>query len=136
MRGRPIGAVFLGAAGTLALTVLVLNLSSGERKVDHRIAPLYAVGDADFVRCMGNLLGPPLVDGNSVVTLLNGDRIFPAMLDAIRGARRTIDFETYIYWSGTIGKHFADALSRAGARRRQGARPARLGRVVEDGRGT
>jgi cardiolipin synthase len=33
------------------------------------------------------------------------------MLAAIRGAKRTIDFETYIYWSGEIGKAFADALA-------------------------
>ena len=33
------------------------------------------------------------------------------MLDAIRGARQTITFETYIYWSEAIGKEFADALT-------------------------
>jgi cardiolipin synthase len=43
--------------------------------------------------------------------LLNGDEIFPAMLDAIRGAKRTITFETYIYWSGRIGDAFANALA-------------------------
>ena len=39
-------------------------------------------------------------DGNRVDDLENGDEIFPAMLAAIRGARETITFETYIYWSG------------------------------------
>src|SRR6266446_553076 len=34
-----------------------------------------------------------------------------AVLAAIRGARKTITFETYIYWSGRIGKEFADALA-------------------------
>ncbi len=33
------------------------------------------------------------------------------MLEAIRGARRTITFETYIYLSGSIGEQFAEALS-------------------------
>ncbi|MGE5095811.1 MAG: phospholipase D-like domain-containing protein, partial [Betaproteobacteria bacterium] len=37
--------------------------------------------------------------------------IFPSMLQAIGSARRTINFETYIYWSGRIGQTFADALS-------------------------
>lgn len=32
------------------------------------------------------------------------------MLEAIRGARRTINMETYIYWSGDTGQTFADAL--------------------------
>ncbi len=106
---------WLAAAGsalaTLVATILVLNLSSGERKIDHRIPHLYSVGDAQFVRAMGNLLGPPLVSGNAVVELVNGDRIFPAMLEAIRSSRRSITFETYIYWSGKIGEEFTEALS-------------------------
>ena len=48
---------------------------------------------------MGVLLGPQILDGNKTDVLLNGDEIFPAMLLAIRNARRTITFETYIYWS-------------------------------------
>jgi cardiolipin synthase len=60
---------------------------------------------------MGVLLGPPLVDGNRVDTLRNGEQIFPAMLSAIRSAKRTITFETYIYWSGNVGKAFADAIA-------------------------
>ena len=78
-----------------------------ERKIEHR----YAVSDPQFRREMGVLLGPGIVPGNTVTDLENGDEIFPAMLEAIRGARKTITFETYIYWSGDIGKQFADALS-------------------------
>jgi cardiolipin synthase A/B len=51
--------------------------------------------------------------------LVNGDRIFPAMLAAIRAAKSSITFETYIYWSGAIGREFADALierARAGVK--------------------
>jgi len=60
---------------------------------------------------MGNLLGPPLLPGNSCQTLLNGTQIFPAMLDAIHSAKKSITFETFIYWSGSIGQEFTDALS-------------------------
>jgi cardiolipin synthase len=60
---------------------------------------------------MGVLLGPPIVEGNKVEVLLNGDQIFPAMLDAIRQAQKSINFETYIYWSGSIGQEFTQALS-------------------------
>ena len=42
---------------------------------------------------------------------LNGDQIFPAMLASIRSAKQTVDFESYIYWSGDIGHQFADALA-------------------------
>jgi len=94
------------------LALLAANLfSSGEAQIKQRIEHRYAVADPQFFRAMSVLLGPPLVAGNRVDTLLNGDEIFPAMLKAIREAKRTINFETYIYWSGDVGKQFADALS-------------------------
>lgn len=110
------------AVGSLIifLTVLVmLNWGSRDWKIRHLIATTYSVADEEFLRSMSNLLGPPLVNGNKVTTLVNGDRIFPAMLDAIRSAQKTITFETYIYSSGTIGTQFSHALSeraRAGVR--------------------
>ncbi|MGZ5136935.1 MAG: hypothetical protein ACXWCX_03930 [Burkholderiales bacterium] len=61
--------------------------------IDHR----YAVADGEFLRSMGVLLGPPLLPGNKVDTLINGDEIFTAMLEAIRSAKNTITFESYIY---------------------------------------
>lgn len=93
--------------------VLFLNTikSQGKKQIEHRIQALYSVRDPQFARCMGSLLGPSLVPGNKTVELLNGDCTFPAMLNAIRNAKKTITFETYIYWSGEIGKEFSDALS-------------------------
>ena len=72
---------------------------------------LYGTDEDQFMRTMGTMLGSPIVAGNSVEVLVNGDRIFPAMLDALRAARSTITFEMYIYWSGSVGKAFADVLS-------------------------
>ena len=60
---------------------------------------------------MGVALGPAIVGGNRFKAMQNGDEIFPAMLEAIRGAKKTITFETYIYWSEEIGKEFAEALA-------------------------
>ena len=96
---------------TVLVTVILLNLSSGEKKIQQRIEPLYSVAEPQFRRSMGSLLGPPLVDGNVVTPLRNGHQIFPAMLEAIRGAQQTITFETFIYWTGSIGREFAEALS-------------------------
>ena len=93
------------------VTVLALNLTAGEKKIEKRIGHLYHVGDPQFLRSMGTLLGPSLVGGNRVEELLNGDQIFPAMLDALLAARRSITFETYIYWSGSIGRTFAEVLA-------------------------
>jgi cardiolipin synthase len=102
-------AVVAGLA--VVLLLLYLNLASSERKVERPVPHLYATGDSQFVRTMGNLLGPGFVPGNRVTSLLNGDQVFPAMLEAIRSARHTITFESYIYWSSAIGKQFTEALS-------------------------
>ena len=102
---------FLSSLITLGVVLLVMNFATGEKKIEQQLEPHYAVGDPQFVRSMSALLGPPFLDGNRVKALVNGDRIFAEMLNAIRGARRTITFETYIYWSESIGKEFAEALS-------------------------
>ncbi|MEO8451019.1 MAG: phospholipase D-like domain-containing protein [Gemmatimonadota bacterium] len=96
---------------TLLVALIISNLSSGEKAIDYEIAHLYSVGDEEFVRSMGTLLGPAILPGNRTTALYNGDQIFPAMLGAIRAAKKTITFETYIYWSGAIGKEFGAALS-------------------------
>lgn len=57
------------------------------------------------------MLGPNFVSGNSITTLVNGDQIFPAMLSAIRSAKKSITFETYVFRDGQIAREFAEALS-------------------------
>lgn len=97
---------------TAVVTILGVNLFSGsDSKITRSFPHDYDIAHPQFLRSMGVLLGPPLVEGNRAETLLNGDEIFPAMLRAIREAKKTITFETYIYWSGKVGKDFADALS-------------------------
>lgn len=61
-------------------------------------------------------LDVPLLDGNRVELLLNGDEIFPAMLSAIDDAAHSINLLSYIYWQGDIAHRFADALSSAAQR--------------------
>jgi cardiolipin synthase A/B len=105
--------------GTLIVTILVLNFRKPEKEPQHRVERCYDTLDPQLRREMGVLLGPAIVPGNRIQALQNGDEIFPAMLDAIRSAQRTITFETYIYWSGKVGEQFAQALTeraRAGVR--------------------
>lgn len=103
-----IGGMLLAAV----LVILGVNLFlTGEKKVEKAIPVIYGVSDPQFLRSMGSLLGPAITAGNATAELLNGDQIFPAMLLAIRSARESITFETYIYWSGEIGREFSDALS-------------------------
>jgi cardiolipin synthase len=101
--------------GTLALTalavLLIANFSLGDKRIDEPVESLYKVEDPQFRRTLDVMLGFAILPGNRVEALVNGDRIFPSMLEAIRGARESITFETYIYWSGEIGKEFVAALS-------------------------
>jgi cardiolipin synthase len=103
--------VFWIVVASILATILALNFIPGEKKLETRISEIYAVQDPQFLRTMSHLLGPPLVAGNQVQELINGDEIFPPMLAAIRAAQKTITFETYIYWSGDIGREFAEALA-------------------------
>lgn len=70
-------------------------------------------------RRLERLIGVAATEGNELVALRNGDEIFPAMLEAIRGAEYTIDMMTFVYWRGQIARDFAAALAeraRAGVR--------------------
>jgi cardiolipin synthase len=68
---------------------------------------------ADFTGKVGE---KPLVAGNHLEILVNGDEAYPAMLNAIHAAKKTISFCTYIFDNDPAGKKFADALGRAVAR--------------------
>ncbi|MEO8329584.1 MAG: phospholipase D-like domain-containing protein [Candidatus Nanopelagicales bacterium] len=66
---------------------------------------------ASIRRRLEALIGIPATEGNQITVLRNGDEIFPAMLEAIRGAQHSIDFMTYVYWRGDVAHEFAAALS-------------------------
>ena len=111
--------VVVTTMATLATVLLVQNWTGAEKKIERKLPRLYEIDDGAFRRSLSALLGPQIVEGNKVDTLLNGDQIFASMLAAIRAAKSTITFETYIYWSGSIGREFVDALqerARAGVR--------------------
>ncbi|MEX3965378.1 cardiolipin synthase [Paraburkholderia sp. EG286B] len=106
-----IALIVVTVAVTLVVILVIANLTSGEKKIEHKINRLYASDSPQFIRSMGLLLGPPVVEGNRFEVLVNGDAIFPSMLAGIRSAQHTITFETFIYWSGAIGEEIACALS-------------------------
>ncbi|MEP7186748.1 MAG: phospholipase D-like domain-containing protein [Rhodanobacter sp.] len=95
---------------TTLLVVIAMNFHRPEKSVRHQIDHCHTIDDPQFELEMDAMLGPGVLPGNDIRPLQNGEEIFPAMLEAIRGARRSITFETYIYWSGSIGREFADAL--------------------------
>src|SRR5919199_2278711 len=64
-----------------------------------------------YRRALEGLLGVPATEGNRVDVLRNGDRIFPAMFEAIEQATSTIDFLTFVYWRGSVGEEMASLLA-------------------------
>jgi cardiolipin synthase len=103
--------VILTLASIAILTIVIFYDFSGSAAVEKEIVCDYGIEDPQFLRSMGNLLGPGLRDGNKVETLLNG-KTFDSMLQAIKEAKKSITFETYIYWSGQTGRKFTDALAK------------------------
>jgi cardiolipin synthase A/B len=66
-----------------------------------------------LARVVGVIVGRPLLPGNEIRPLINGDEAFPAMLDAIRAARKSISLQTYIFDRDEAGIAFAEALGDA-----------------------
>lgn len=58
----------------------------------------------------------PLVGGNRITPLFNGEQAYPAMLEAIVEAQQSVFLSSYIFDSGRTGKAFAEALASAAAR--------------------
>ncbi len=99
----------------ILLLLLCLTFSSGcssyfAKRVKYKIEPSHAAGSPQFLRSLSYLIGPGLLTSNKVTSLVNGDQSFPAMITAVKGAEKSINLETYIYWSGQIGEEFADLL--------------------------
>jgi len=111
MRVKRSVVALITCIATVVVGLLTLNFMPSEKQIETQLTRQYDTNDPQFRRSLGVLLGPPIVEGNKVDVLLNGDQIFPAMLKAIREAKKTITFETYIYWSESIGREFADALA-------------------------
>jgi cardiolipin synthase len=104
----------IAAAGFLLFAYLT---HTEERVPRYGLDRCVPVSSPAFTDSLTGLAGTPYQPGNDLQLLNNGDAFYPAMLDAIRGAARSITMEAYIYWDGEIGKEFARALaerSRAG----------------------
>ncbi|GHA68503.1 phospholipase D-like domain-containing protein [Cognatilysobacter bugurensis] len=105
-------------AGSLALSWMVYTWATSE-PVDtppHTLSTGPGVPPGDMMVSLAANLNAPLVAGNRVTLLENGDEIFPAMLDAIRNAERSVNLLTYVYWTGDIAETFANELAAAAKR--------------------
>ena len=94
----------------LAIVVIFCLFFIRRHSLPYHFDHTFAVTDPAFVGSALALANSVLVPGNKIDILENGDAYFPAMLQAIRAAKRAINFEAYIFYSDNVGEQFRDAL--------------------------
>src|SRR6476469_1095464 len=101
---------WLSVAGGVFLVwlVLVFLFTPG---IAYHLAQRTSVHDADFLYTIQSTCQAALHHGNRVTVFTNGPAFYPAMLEAIRDAKRSINMECYIFQDGKVASQFIDALS-------------------------
>jgi cardiolipin synthase len=94
-----------------AVTAALVGMRAGGQRHPAYAVPDLAAGSAAFAHAMEAYTSAPIVGGNRVDLLLNGDEIFPALLEAIRGARQTITYAQYFFQDGPVAREVIDALA-------------------------
>src|ERR1051325_3514023 len=104
--------IILKIAGLFFFTLtIIVSLPRREAEaIRKQIECSYGVDDPAFRDSVGHLVSAPLLEGNKITTLINGDQIFPAMLESIHGAKKTITMENFIFRSGKLSAQFVPAL--------------------------
>ncbi len=110
-RVRRAAVVLLVAAAVAALLLLL-----AQDQVTLKTRSAVGAAEPRHANYIAGLVGAQLTRGNRYTVLTNGDQIFPAMLKAIREARRRISFETYIYTAGDMAEQFTRAFEEAARR--------------------
>ena len=101
---------WLTVAGAAFLTwlVLVFLFTPG---INYHLSRRTAIHAHDFLYTLQSTCQAALHHRNKVDIFTNGPEFYPAMLDAIRGATRSVNMECYIFQPGRIADQFIDALS-------------------------
>jgi cardiolipin synthase len=107
LRFRTWLAMFAG----LALGGVIFGIFFVRRQVVEYLPPhVFGVRAPEFFGSAHALADPLPIEGNKIELLQNGDEIFPAILKAIHDARKSVNFEAYIFTSDGTGRRFRDAL--------------------------
>jgi cardiolipin synthase len=99
------------AFGTAAMAMLSYLVAPAAPPPKYGLTHEFSIESREFLDTVAGASGVPFVPGNAVEVLQNGDAFYPRMLDAVRGARKSITIEAYIYWAGEVGRIFAEALA-------------------------
>jgi cardiolipin synthase len=105
-------------AGMIAILAVILELFSslGDQPEKRWATSLPAVHEEDFLTAISRVVNAPVEQGGKIGILNNGKDFMPALLEAIRGAQKTINFTVYIWNDGKMSEQILDAfLERAKA---------------------
>lgn len=111
------GWLFIALKVFIIIVIVVgtgLAIAQDQETVELRSA--LAAEDPGAAAYRAALVAADLLTGNSYDVLVNGDQVFPAMLEAIADARERVSFETYVYEKGRIADQFTSALEEAARR--------------------
>jgi cardiolipin synthase A/B len=100
----------------VAVIVVAAGLAIAQDQETLELRSVVAAADPGAAEYLAALVAADLVTGNEYDVLVNGDQVFPAMLQAIDSARERVSFETYVYEKGKVANDFTDALERAAKR--------------------
>lgn len=97
---------------TAVVSLILLAGAAGcARPLPHVALPDVLLGEPSFFPTLEAYAGSPIVGGNAVEVLLNGEEIFPTLVDAIHSAQRTISYAQYFYEDGPVARDVAEALA-------------------------
>lgn len=102
-----------------AWALLALAVAACGRLPPHLAVPSVPIGDRAWAATAAAHLSAPVVGGNRVEVLQDGEEIFPAMLAAIASARSTVTYEQFVYKDGAVSQALTEAFAercRAGVR--------------------
>ncbi len=100
-----ITGIFLGIAIVAAIFLVKREV------VKYLPGHVFPISSPEFFGSAHSSADPLPVDGNRITLLHNGNGVFPVMLQAIREAKKTINFEAFILHSGTVGDQFINAFN-------------------------
>jgi len=101
---------WLEIAGAVFLAWLVLVFLFTPH-INYHLSRRTSVRADDFLYTLQSTCQAALHHGNQVTIYTNGSEFYPAMIDAIRNATRSVNMECYIFQPGRVADQFIDALS-------------------------
>jgi cardiolipin synthase A/B len=101
---------WLEIAGAVFLAWLVLVFLFTPH-INYHLSRRTSIHAEDFLYTIQSTCQAALHNGNRVTIYTNGAEFYPAMIDAIRSATRSVNMECYIFQPGRIADEFIDALS-------------------------